>query len=252
MNIDPRLIREGQSVYHSLLDEVASGQGLTVAAAPKPGNKTALATVVVDLACRVDNAVGAHQSAAHAVLRARNVAAHMAQSDATQTLQVVSDMELFTAAALDALRSDKTAFFGAMGLALASDAAVRLQEQVQADAARKVNAARAAYEQLRAGLDVEKIRQLDSVLTSRSAPPDEGWATECPACDYDGAWLSVETEYEYDREGMVYGGIRVLGLTCTRCGLDLDNREVDAAGVDTTYYGEDDADWRDYVDGSDL
>jgi hypothetical protein len=99
----------------------------------------------------------------------------------------------------------------------------------------RIAVARERYEQLVDGLPAGKLSQLSDVLTSRQADytiGDDGWTVECPACGFDDAWLSWETELDSDEDGTFTAGLALLGLDCPRCRLSLDDSEVVAAEID--------------------
>lgn len=233
--IDHRLLRDRQDVQHALLDLIAD-RAQIVGFEPRPiqaSFRTLEAGVALDLACRISVAVRQHKNGAGRALKARNAAAHMAEFDPYLD-RTLDETELFAAAALEVMGQDAA---GSLGL--------NHLEQIQADYAErqrvfeettrtKIEAAGATYRALVEDLPPDKRSQLSAILGSRQVHPgDDGWTIECPACQCDDAWLSLEVDYDYDHEGGFPVGMVPSGLDCPRCRLSLDAYEVDAAGIDT-------------------
>lgn len=239
--VDVRLLSDGRATSHALLELIAEREATgSLGVSPRLPSKSLMAGPALELASRLNAKVSGARSAGGRVLQARNAAAHMAELDDAELANTINDMETFAAAAVGALGRQAIEFLGASRFADWTAEQERRRQAAEAAVSEKVTAAKDAYHHLTNGLPEEKLKELNGLLTSRVFQKlgDDGWEVECPACEYGDAWLSWEADYDYDYDGSVVGGVRLLGLDCPRCGLQLDGDEVEAAGLDTDDYRE--------------
>lgn len=228
--VDPRLLTEDRDGHHVVLDMlVGSGQAVAAQRRGRGSRATVSARKALDLTLRLCPEVVPHDAAAGVALAARNAAAHAAEVDDMKVADQVTAANDFVLAGVDSFGRSRTAFIG--------DALDQVERDVAERKAASRDRANRAIELAKRRYDTPAVimHGSDPAKVSSRVPfhGDHYDPYRCPACGNQG-WLiwNVEVELDATEERNVNTYLVYMGFACFFCGLELDDVESEAAGVE--------------------
>jgi hypothetical protein len=239
VSADPVLIADSRADFETQLHLTGYGHKATT---PDLGSvRTISLTEALERAGRLIENYKKPQAGVRLLIEARNGFVHLGQRSKVAAELVLGDV----ADCLDQLLAERGAksadYWGEAADLVAEHRGKRL-DAIEASYRRRIQAAKDRYSAKFADMDDATRRVVITALTQVDVAADFSEVPrDCPACDEVGTlYVSLAEptwEPDYDSDGDVTGmyveSIRIFGLEfgCRVCGLNLDDRELELAGM---------------------